>query len=166
MSFFSEENGTLEAAQAFLITGYIISFITLFYNQNIITYVAYSFQFIGLCGFLYSSYDKNIYSMFFPILAILFILAFNGYLIYKYGDKIENKEVPESYHSFDYASKWLIILENILVYYGISISKTTGNNNNNNNNSSSSAILFFLITINIIILITQNMILKSFSTDG
>jgi hypothetical protein len=158
----------IQASQAFIITGYIISIISIFYTQVIISYVAYSLQFIGLSGFLYSIYVKGMFQYFLPIIGVLFVMAFNLYLLYNYNDKIENRLVPSSYYTFNTCSKWLILLESLLIYNKITtIGGTTLTQPSEPKSSDSTiSVLGFLITLNIIIIITESVILGNFSTDG
>ena len=159
----------IQASQAFIITGYIISIISIFYTQVIISYVAYSLQFIGLSGFLYSSYVKGIYQYFLPIIGVLFVMAFNLYLLYNYNEKIENRRVPSSYYTFNTCSKWLILLETLLIYNKITTNggtTLTEQPSEPKSSDSTISVLGFLITLNIIIIITESVILGNFSTDG
>lgn len=155
----------IQASQAFMITGYIISIISIFYTQVIISYVAYSLQFIGLSGFLYSSYMKGMVQYFLPIIGVLFVMAFNLYLLYNYNEKIENRRVPSSYYTFNTCSKWLILLESLLIYNKITASGGTTLTEPKTSDSTIS-VLGFLLTLNIIIIITESVILGNFSTDG
>ena len=168
--YMSIENANIiQASQAFIITGYIISIISIFYTQVIISYVAYSLQFIGLFGFLYSSYVKGLSYYFLPIVGVLFVLGFNLYLLYNYHDKIENRHVPSSYYTFNTCSKWLILLETILIFNKITTiggTKTPQQPSEPKSSDSTLSVLGFLITLSIIIIITESVILGNFSTDG
>lgn len=150
-------NTILQISISFIITGFILSFISLFIQVNIALAVSLMLQFIGISGVTYEGYKKNNFYVVLTGLLMMSILVFNNYIIFKYNDRISKKEVPEIYYSFSTSNILLF-----LVTCGLFVYKVV----KNKFDMSYFSILVFLMTINLIILITESVILKNYSTDG
>lgn len=150
-------NTILQVSIVFIITGYILTFISIMINVNLSLVTSLILQFVGLSGISFESYNNNNYYILISSLILMFILIFNIYISFKYDEKITKKRVPEIYYSFSFANILLVLLETAIIVHGLL---------KNSFNISTMSIVTFLLTFNFIILTTISVILKDYSTDG
>jgi hypothetical protein len=154
----------------------IASFIIIFlitlsttYNPNslialIVSYSIVVSSLVLMFGILYnkelttSLFDKII--TLFPLVIIIGILMLMVYLLVSYFDKIASNNVSNYYYTFSILTNIFLVTQLFILYnnIGFETSKYISNK--------TFSILTLLGTINMILVITLNVILKYYSTDG
>lgn len=150
-------NTTLQVSIAFIITGYILTIISMSIDVNLALATSLILQFVGLSGISFNSFNNNDFYSLITSLFLMCVLVFNIYITFKYNDKITQKRVPDIYYSFSLANVLLILVEMSILIYGLL---------KNNFILPNMSVILFLLTINFIILITTSVILKEYTTDG
>jgi hypothetical protein len=150
-------NNETNVVIALLITGLIILTFYVFINMLQILWTSLSFLLLGLIFCFIFFFNKN-KELLISCFLIIFTISFNIYITAIYQDNITQNKVPDSYHSLSMSNIILLYIEIIFVTKNI-ISQ-------DNFDKTKLLVVSFLVVLSIILLITQMVILKNFTTDG
>jgi hypothetical protein len=150
-------NNETNVVIALLITGLIILTFYVFINMLQILWTSLSFLLLGLIFCFIFFFNKN-KELLISCFLIIFTISFNIYITAIYQDNITQNKVPDSYHSLSMSNIILLYIEIIFVTKNI-ISQ-------DNFDKTKLSVVSFLVVLSIILLITQMVILKNFTTDG
>lgn len=155
-----------------IITGIIIVIITLGLSSIVGYIVGYSFIAAGfslLAGYLMFKLTKAsaslsiIYYTIGPILFIAGVLFYYLSIIGTYKNRITDGNISDSYYSFSNIFLLLILIQNYVFYNAIQDKQFKQTHSINKINS---MVIYMLCLFSILTVITINIILAYFSTDG
>jgi hypothetical protein len=170
-NFFS----TIVKKQNFIIYGVIIAscivMIITTSAKNETSFIAFRSSYMALlCAIIFTlainwktMAKTNLLMSILPLIILIIIIAFLIILLYKYSDRIIGNNVSEYYTSFMNMSTILVLVQLIIImkgFFDIDSGKST------TIQPKMIALLLLLGTINMIIVITLGVILKSYITDG
>jgi hypothetical protein len=145
-----------DLSNAFITSGFIILSLLLFFNTIEILWSSLIFFLLGTFGFAYIFYSKNIYYGLIACILIILVISTNIYILAVNEKKIKSGNVSNYYNSLFNSNMVLLFIELILISRFVKTNFTFKN----------LSFIFFLTSLNLIILITEGIILKYYSTDG
>jgi len=150
-------NNETNVVISLLVTGIVILTFYVFLNMLEILWTSFSFLLSGLLLYFILSFNKN-KEILISCFLIISTICFNIYITAIYQDNITQNKLPDSYYSLSMSNIILLFIEIIFVTKTIIFQ--------DNFDKTKLSTISFLVVLNIIVLITQIIILQNFITDG